>query len=998
MPLTLRLFGRFSCRIGEGDLSPLRSRRGYLLFALLILRGGRKVSREEIIALLWPESSFKGGQENLRRTLTDLRRALGLEAFRVVSDGHQSLSFLVDSAVFADVLRFDALAARWDITGNDDSATEAVELHRGPLLEEWDVEGVAVERDIRSEQCRAMLESLARTALLDNNTNQALALARRAERLAPLSSPIQCLLFEAILASGESTGAEIAYRRFRDRLHREANQQPDSRTQAEIERLRQRYLHSKPSPSTTGRSDNRPGLPHFLTSFIGRVEDIQSVRNRLLEANTRLVTLMGVGGIGKTRLAVEVASRMGESVYVDLSVLTTGASGEIIWGSVLAALGGKATDGSARESVALLLNRPILLVFDNAEHLLPAVSRVICEILNDAHSCQILATSRRSLRVPGEVCWRLSPHDDPISLFAARARAVRPEFTLTEENQASITELCRRLDDLPLAIELAAARLRLLPIQKIAERLSNRFDLLASDILLISPRQRTLRSTIAWSYELLDSDEKDLLAALSVFMGGASLEAVEAVAPAFASRSSPLDILSRLVDSSLVVPGERYRLLETVRDYAAECLKASGKADELSMRHYEYLLSLARDGDKHAWGDDSAYYFDLLESERENFRAAILNVPGENALILTLCLSHFWNQRGYFRDGVILFRLAFDRCSNTEEPILAILLAQARGWQGRFQRALGQKQDAEGVFREAISLCRVGGDLPLLTDMLNCLGSLLHEQGNLLGAWECYQEGLMICHDTGDHRRTAILRRETGILLQIEGNYVASRKRLQEALAMFRAENARWDEMVCLWWLGFVCEAQGDFQTAMARLDESLIYALELRSPAAELMVRQSQADVLRDQGDFALARECYEATMPLAREVGDWYKEAVAWRGMSEASRGLGDGEGAADYIRRAVTLASRSHAPLLCALELLSEAAAVATFMGLVNDAVSLYAFVEYSRASRKIPNPATVRDRHSRDIAALNFSLGESNFAQLWQQGKNMPIENAFALVRI
>ena len=256
----------------------------------------------------------------------------------------------------------------------------------------------------------------------------------------------------------------------------------------------------------------------------------------------------------------------------------------------------------------------------------------------------------------------------------------------------------------------------------------------------------------------------------------------------------------------------------------------------------------------------------------------------------------------------------------------------------------------------------------------------------------------MICHDTGDHRRTAILRRETGILLQIEGNYAASRKRLQEALAMFRAENARWDEMVCLWWLGFVCEAQGDFQTAMARLDESLIYAIELRSPAAELMVRQSQADVLRDQGDFALARECYEATMPLAREVGDWYKEAVAWRGMSEASRGLGDGEGAADYIRRAVTLASRSHAPLLCALELLSEAAAVATFMGLVNDAVSLYAFVEYSRASRKIPNPATVRDRHSRDIAALNFSLGESNFAQLWQQGKNMPIENAFALVRI
>ncbi|MDT5353224.1 MAG: hypothetical protein QOJ56_1756, partial [Mycobacterium sp.] len=413
-------------------------------------------------------------------------------------------------------------------------------------------------------------------------------------------------------------------------------------------------------------------LPVQLTSFVGR--DAQLTQLRELLADDRLVTLTGAGGVGKTRLAIQVAAAMaGEfsdgTWYVDLAPIT---DPDVVPIAVARALG--LPDQPGRSTMDTLLqfvrDRQMLVVLDNCEHLLDATADLVVALLSGAAGLTFLATSREAIGVAGEVSWRvpsLSLADEAIALFTDRASRARPDFTLTDDNGATVGEICARLDGVPLAIELAAARVRALSLAEILESLHDRFRLLTGGARTAVRRQQTLRASVDWSHALLTEPERVLFRRLAVFLGGFDLDAAQAVAGGGdVQRYQVLDQLTLLVDKSLVVADDtggrtRYRLLETVRQYALEKLGESGEADAVRARHCDHYTALAALLDAPA-GSDYEQRVEQAEIEIDNLRAAFgwsrENSDIELALVLASSLQPLWQARGRLREGLTWFDTA----------------------------------------------------------------------------------------------------------------------------------------------------------------------------------------------------------------------------------------------------------------------------------------------------------------------------------------------------
>ncbi|MBV9350057.1 MAG: LuxR family transcriptional regulator, partial [Mycobacterium sp.] len=413
-------------------------------------------------------------------------------------------------------------------------------------------------------------------------------------------------------------------------------------------------------------------LPVQLTSFVGREAELTKLRELLGE--NRLVTLTGAGGVGKTRLAVQIASLLaGEFVdaawYVDLAPIT---DPDVVPIAVARAL--ELPDQPGRSTMDTLVrfvaDRQMLVVLDNCEHLLDASAAVVAALLGAAPRLTLLATSREPIGVPGEVSWRvpsLSLADEAIELFTDRARHVRPDFALTDDNAAPVAEICRRLDGLPLGIELAAARVRALSLAEIVDSLHDRFRLLTGGARTAVRRQQTLRASVDWSHALLTEPERMLFRRLAVFPGGFDLDAAQAVAGGGElERYQVLDQLTLLVDKSLVVAENtwgrtRYRFLETVRQYALEKLGESGEADTVRSRHRDHYTALAALLDAPA-GGDYEQRIEQADVEINNLRAAFSwsreNSDVELALALASSLQPLWQARGRLREGLAWFDAA----------------------------------------------------------------------------------------------------------------------------------------------------------------------------------------------------------------------------------------------------------------------------------------------------------------------------------------------------
>ncbi|MGA5897872.1 BTAD domain-containing putative transcriptional regulator [Streptomyces venetus] len=718
-----RILGTTQALRTDGTVVPVGGARLRALLTVLALRAGRTVPVGLLVEEVWGGDPPADAPGALQALVGRLRRVLGADAVASAEGGYRLTAAPDD----VDLHRFERLAGegvRALADGDPAKAAvvldDALALWHGPALTDlpdrtaeaarWDTRRLDAERARHSAalalgEAERSLPEL--TALCDSH---------------PLDEPLQTLRLRALRDVGRTAEALDAYEDVRRRLADRLGTDPGP----ELRTLHAELLSLGDGPVPRRGSGTPPPVGNLrarLTSFIGREADIDTIRGDL--ATARLVTLLGPGGAGKTRLSQEAAETVRHTMpggvwlaelapvddpaAVPEAVLTAvGARETVLYGAgaegIRAVVGDRLDDPVER--LAEHCSRPrMLLILDNCEHVADAAARLTEELLARCPGLTVLATSREPLGVPGELLRPVEPLPEPVALrlLADRGAAARPGFRVEDDPEAC-AEICRRLDGLPLAIELAAARLRMLTPRQIADRLDDRFRLLTSGSRTVLPRQQTLRAVVDWSWDLLDEDERDVLRRLSVFAGGCDLPAAEAVCGPVA-----LEALGSLVDRSLVVaapPGEtadgemRYRLLETVAEYAAERLDESGQRPAAERAHLTYFRELARVTDPLLRGSGQLAAIHRLEREYENLRTALRHAVAlrdeQEALCLALSLVWYWQMRDLrieartwcrevmalgpdpFTEPVRRAAPVWERCTDAPPPMTGEVLWEAR--------------------------------------------------------------------------------------------------------------------------------------------------------------------------------------------------------------------------------------------------------------------------------------------------------------------------------
>jgi predicted ATPase/DNA-binding winged helix-turn-helix (wHTH) protein len=682
-------------------------------------------------------------------------------------------------------------------------------------------------------------------------------------------------------------------------------------------------------------------LPRVLSALLGREQEVAAIGNLWRRDDVSLVTLTGVGGTGKTRLAVAVAREAVAELadgafFVDLTPISDPA----LVASAIAQLLGVKEAGPQSLADTLkeyLHDKQLMLVLDNFEQV-AAAAPLVKDLLVSSPRLKVLATSREhlnltmeqvfsvpSLSLPPAHAWAVARdllQYGAIALFVERARAAKPTFALTDENAHAVAKICTSLDGLPLAVELAAAWVRVLLPEQILGRLDHRLGLLTGGARDAPLRQQTMRGAIAWSYDLLDPAERRLLCRVSVFAGGLALEAAEAVcSTAVDLGRDVLDGLVALVDKSLLVQKEledgrpRFHLLELVREYAAERLEGSGELGATRERHAAFFLSMAETFEPELLGTRQVERLEQLEVEHDNLRAAlrwaIEREQAETALRLAGALSWFWLVRGHFTEGRRWLAQAL-----AQEGAHPSARAKALHGAGTLAWPQGDNQAAHGFFEAGLALARAGGDRRLLAG--SCLG--------------------------------------LGIVAMNRGGYVAARALFEQCLALGREEVDRRFVAIALGGLGEIARIEGDYAAARVLYEEGLAEAVRLEDKRSVTIAQNNLGAVACCQGDAARARSAYQDALALARELGDRRLLATTLDGF-----------------------------------------AGLAVRTGENTRAVRLYAAAGHLRES--IGADAEKADRNFRDayIAEAQAALGEEDFVAAKDQGARLTLAEAIALAQ-
>jgi len=653
--IRIRLLGGFEVTVGARTIEEgaWRLRKAANLVKLLALAAGNRLHREQVMYTLWPELEIRAASNNLRQTVHTARRTFDLSmGSRYLASRDESLVMCPESSLWVDVDAFEEAARTARRSREPALYRAALDLYTGELLptdryEEWAEEP----RRRLQETYLSLLLGLAHLHEELADYDSAIEALRRVVSEEPTREEAHVGLMRLYALAGNSGEALAQYGRLEETLSRALGTEPAASSRALREEITAGRFPPTEGQFLTSSSEGPPdagkhNLPAPRSSFVGRETELRNVKRDL--AMTRLLTLTGVGGCGKTRLALEMARELvgayPDGVWlVELAALSEGALVAQALASVLGMQ--EQPDRSLTDAlVDFLRTKRALLVLDNCEHLVDAVARLADVLLDSCHHLRVLATSRESLNVEGELSWLVPSLSAPsllqspkveelagyesVRLFVERARHRNPAFSLTPENSHAVARICGRLDGIPLAIELAAARVGL-SVEQIATRLDDSLRLLSAGSRTASPRQRTLRGTLDWSYELLSMPEQSLFCRLSVFAGGWTLQAAEVVGAGDTQHGDVVDLLSRLVDKSLVVAettgigGARYRMLEPIRQYAQEKLEESGEAEEVRSQHASFFLALAEEAEPGLRGPEDAEWLERLEAEHDNMRAAL---------------------------------------------------------------------------------------------------------------------------------------------------------------------------------------------------------------------------------------------------------------------------------------------------------------------------------------------------------------------------------------
>jgi predicted ATPase/DNA-binding CsgD family transcriptional regulator len=661
-------------------------------------------------------------------------------------------------------------------------------------------------------------------------------------------------------------------------------------------------------------------LPVQLTSFVGRGAQMIDVEKLL--ADNRLVTLTGAGGAGKTRLGVEIAARIGAEFgdgvwYVDLAPIT---DPDLVPVTVAHALG--LPDQPGRSTMDTLLrfvrDRQMLVVLDNCEHLLDATAELVVALLGAAPGLTVLATSREPIGVAGEVSWRvpsLSLADEAIELFVDRARRARPDFAVDGDNAAAVGEICRRLDGMPLAIELAAARVRALSVAEILEGLHDRFRLLTGGARTAVRRQQTLRASVDWSHALLTEPERVVFRRLAVFLGGFDLDAAQSVAGGGdVERYQVLDLLTLLVDKSLVVAENtggrmRYRLLETVRQYALEKLAESGEADAVRSRHRDHYTALAADLDAPA-GRDYEQLIEQAETEIDNLRAAFgwsrAHSDFEPALQLASSLQPLWQPRGRLREGLAWLDAALADLDAQHAEVAAAVRARALADRAVLAIWVGAADSLDQA-QQALAIAREVNDPALFARALTACGLVTTLVSAEL-ARPYFAEAIGLARAVGDRWRLSKILTWQATAAINTGDPIAGRAAAEEGRDLAEAIGDRYASRLCRWCLGAAQLYQGDLAGAAAQFDE-LVAEPKAAHDLVEVTSLAFQGIVLAWQGDAAAARAAADAAIEAAAETGGIWA-ALGYAALAFAGMAAGDAATAQDACEAWPQLSALSQA----------------------------------------------------------------------------------------
>ena len=642
-------------------------------------------------------------------------------------------------------------------------------------------------------------------------------------------------------------------------------------------------------------------LPVQLTSFIGREEEMQEIQ-RLISVS-RLVTLTGAAGCGKTRLAVQVAANLADEFddgvwFVNLAAVTDPA---LVPHTTAASL--SVQEEPRRAIVETLIDhmrdRRLLVIFDNCEHLLAACTELAGVLLKSCPKLAIVATSREPLGVEGETSWRVpslaipqlesqgSPDEliqyEGTRLFMERALAVASDFRADSDEAAAVSQICRRLDGIPLAIELAAAHVDVLTCEQIASRLDDQFRILTGGARTALERQQTMRAAVEWSYELLTDSERLVLNRLSVFVGGFSLEAAEEVCADEPVESSDVfRLLSSLVRKSLVISERRrhavrYRLLETIMQYARDRLRESGEGAKVRSRHRDWFLELAERAEPELMeGGKQARWMALLEEEHDNLRAALEwcaddDDPAPMAR-LSAALHRFWYVRGYAGEGRRWFKRALERREQLPPQLVAkaLLGAGSLAWAHHDHRA------ALPVLNESLEIRREMDDIRGIAQSLAILGNVHSSLGDNDSAASLWQESLEIGRRIDDKRGTAAVLANLAFLTAGKGNFEEALKSFEESVAVTQEVGDRHNEALGLFNIGAIWNAQDEYAKSRHYYEEALRIGRELGASELTLTALGYLGDTAFNQGDYEAARNWWEESLDMSHPAEHVWGESI--------------------------------------------------------------------------------------------------------------------------
>jgi predicted ATPase/DNA-binding SARP family transcriptional activator len=796
-------------------------------------------------------------------------------------------------------------------------------------------------------------------------------------------------------------------------------------------------------------------LPVALTSFVGRQQEVAEVK-KLLEG-ARLVTLVGGGGVGKTRLALQVAAET-VAVHRDgtwLADLAPLVDPGLVPHAIATALDVHEEPGQPLVDALVihLRSRSLLLVVDNCEHLAAACAGLVARLLAAAPEVRVLATSQEPLRVAGEVAWRVPSLSTPvpgevsslddaqeyeaIRLFLERARAARPQLELRAEDVPVLVQICTRLDGIPLAIELAAARVSVLALDQVADRLEDRFRLLASGPRSALSRHQTLRAAVDWSYELLGPGERDLLRRLSVFAGSFGLEAAEVVGSGpKASEAEVLDLLDSLVAKSLVA-GEpmgsevRYRLLETIRHYAREKLTEAGEEPEAAMCHQRYYLALAEEAEAETFSAGAGRVLDRLEAEHDNFRAALeraVSDPGarQAGLLLAHALFPFWEVRDHRQEGRAWMEALLARPGPPEAIVSAVArragnlawtendqviagslweraleiarrcgdrrhLGRALLSVARLARSRGELASAEALLEESHGFAREVGDELFVAESLLWLGWVAYDQARYAEAKARGENSWEVAGESWFHI-TRILNL-LGCVGRQQADYPLARRCFEECRELSASVDDRVSQAEALDGLASVAAAQGRHSEARQAWEDALML---VRTAPSITMVGPlgGLGELASAEGDHGAACSLLEEELRRARDAGDPSDMASALIRLGQAALLRADSASAASAYGEALAFAHRSGMPwhIAASLEGLASSAVVS---GQPDRAARLLARAGSLREGIGAPLMPSARPAHEQTMARARADLGEAPFVAAWAEAWDADLDDVVAI---